>query len=67
MAIVRQRPAAKMKVAGFQTLKELGRHVKKGEKGIQIIASDDRLQCSMSHSFFHKREEGAATCGLLAD
>ena len=37
LAIARACPAA-TKVAGFQTWKELGRHVKKGEKGIQIFA-----------------------------
>jgi hypothetical protein len=37
LAIARQRPAAK-RVAGFQTWKEMGRHVRKGEKGIQIFA-----------------------------
>jgi hypothetical protein len=37
LAIARQRPAA-TRVAGFYTWKELGRFVKKGEKGIQILA-----------------------------
>src|SRR5580704_7509545 len=37
MAIARACPAA-TRVAGYQTWKELGRHVKKGEKGIQILA-----------------------------
>jgi hypothetical protein len=37
LAIARQRPAA-TRVAGFHTWKELGRFVKKGEKGIQILA-----------------------------
>jgi hypothetical protein len=37
MAIARQCPAA-TRVAGYQTWKELGRQVKKGEKGIQIFA-----------------------------
>jgi hypothetical protein len=37
MAIARQCPTA-TRVAGYQTWKELGRHVKKGEKGIQIFA-----------------------------
>lgn len=37
LAIARQRPSAK-RVAGFQTWKEMGRHVRKGEKGIQIFA-----------------------------
>jgi hypothetical protein len=32
-----QRPAA-TRVAGFHTWKELGRFVKRGEKGIQILA-----------------------------
>ena len=36
-AIARQRPTA-TRVAGFRTWKELGRFVKKGEKGIQILA-----------------------------
>jgi N-terminal domain of anti-restriction factor ArdC len=37
LAIARQRPTAK-RVAGFGTWKEIGRFVKKGEKGIQILA-----------------------------
>lgn len=37
MSIARQCPTA-TRVAGYQTWKELGRHVKKGEKGIQIFA-----------------------------
>jgi hypothetical protein len=37
LAIARQRPTA-ARVAGFQTWKELGRFVKRGEKGIQILA-----------------------------
>ena len=37
MAIARQRPTA-TRVAGFHTWKELGRFVKRGEKGIQILA-----------------------------
>jgi hypothetical protein len=37
MSIARQRPAA-TKVAGFHTWKEMGRFVKRGEKGIQILA-----------------------------
>ena len=37
LAIARQRPAA-TRVAGFGTWKEMGRFVKKGEKGIQILA-----------------------------
>jgi hypothetical protein len=37
MAIARTCPTA-TRVAGYQTWKELGRHVKKGEKGIQIFA-----------------------------
>jgi hypothetical protein len=37
MAIARQRPTA-TRVAGFSTWKELGRFVKKGERGIQILA-----------------------------
>jgi len=37
LAIARQRPTAS-RVAGFSTWKELGRFVKKGEKGIQILA-----------------------------
>jgi len=37
MAIARQCPTA-TRVAGYQTWKELGRQVKKGEKGIQIFA-----------------------------
>jgi antirestriction protein ArdC len=37
MAIARQRPTAS-RVAGFQTWKEMGRFVRKGEKGIQILA-----------------------------
>ena len=37
MAIARQRPTA-THVAGFHTWKELGRFVKRGEKGIQIFA-----------------------------
>jgi N-terminal domain of anti-restriction factor ArdC len=37
MAIARACPAA-TRVAGYQTWKELGRHVKKGERGIQILA-----------------------------
>jgi antirestriction protein ArdC len=37
LAIARQYPSA-TRVAGFQTWKELGRFVKKGEKGIQILA-----------------------------
>ena len=37
VAIARQRPTAK-RVAGFGTWKELGRFVKRGEKGIQILA-----------------------------
>ncbi len=37
MAIARQRPDA-TRVAGFVTWKEMGRFVKKGEKGIQILA-----------------------------
>ena len=37
LAIARQRPTA-TRVAGFQTWKELGRFVKRGEKGIQILA-----------------------------
>lgn len=37
MLIVSQRPAAR-RVAGFQTWKSLGRYVKKGEKGIVILA-----------------------------
>jgi antirestriction protein ArdC len=37
LAIARQRPAA-TRVAGFSAWKELGRFVKKGEKGIQILA-----------------------------
>jgi hypothetical protein len=37
LAIARQRPTA-TRVAGFNTWKELGRFVKKGEKGIQILA-----------------------------
>src|SRR5580704_7230758 len=35
--IVRQRPDAR-RVAGFHTWRKLGRHVRKGEKGIAIIA-----------------------------
>jgi hypothetical protein len=35
MAIARQRPTA-TRVAGFHTWKELGRFVKRGEKGIQL-------------------------------
>ena len=41
LAIARQRPTA-TRVAGFRTWKELGRFVKKGEKGIQILAPDGR-------------------------
>ena len=37
LAIARQRPTA-TRVAGFGTWNELGRFVKKGEKGIQILA-----------------------------
>src|SRR5580658_8045415 len=37
LAIARQRPKA-TRVAGFGTWKEMGRFVKKGEKGIQILA-----------------------------
>jgi hypothetical protein len=37
LAIARQCPRA-TRVAGYQTWKELGRHVKKGERGIQIFA-----------------------------
>jgi hypothetical protein len=37
LAIARQRPTA-THVAGFHTWKELGRFVKRGEKGIQILA-----------------------------
>ena len=37
MAIARQCPTA-TRVAGYQTWKELGRQVKKGERGIQIFA-----------------------------
>ena len=37
LAIARACPTA-TRVAGYQTWKELGRHVKKGEKGIQIFA-----------------------------
>jgi hypothetical protein len=37
LAIARQRPTA-TRVAGFHTWKELGRFVKRGEKGIQILA-----------------------------
>jgi hypothetical protein len=37
VAIARQRPTA-TRVAGFGTWKELGRFVKRGEKGIQILA-----------------------------
>ena len=37
LAIARQRPSAS-RVAGFSTWKELGRFVKRGEKGIQILA-----------------------------
>jgi hypothetical protein len=37
LAIARQRPTA-TQVAGFGTWKELGRFVKRGEKGIQILA-----------------------------
>ena len=37
MAIAMQRPDA-VRVAGFHTWRELGRYVKKGEKGIQILA-----------------------------
>jgi antirestriction protein ArdC len=37
LAIARQRPTA-TRVAGFSTWKELGRFVRKGEKGIQILA-----------------------------
>lgn len=37
LAIARQRPTA-TRVAGFSTWKELGRFVKKGERGIQILA-----------------------------
>src|ERR1700761_2338270 len=37
VAIARQRPTA-TRVAGYGTWKELGRFVKKGEKGIQILA-----------------------------
>ena len=37
LAIARQRPTA-TRVAGFGTWKEMGRFVKKGEKGIQILA-----------------------------
>jgi N-terminal domain of anti-restriction factor ArdC len=37
LAVARQRPTA-TRVAGFGTWKEMGRFVKKGEKGIQILA-----------------------------
>ncbi|HEY1501267.1 MAG TPA: ArdC family protein [Acidobacteriaceae bacterium] len=37
LAIARQKPTA-TRVAGFGTWKEMGRFVKKGEKGIQILA-----------------------------
>jgi hypothetical protein len=37
LAIARQRPTAS-RVAGFSTWKEMGRFVKRGEKGIQILA-----------------------------
>jgi hypothetical protein len=37
LAIARQRPTA-TRVAGFGTWKEMGRFVKKGDKGIQILA-----------------------------
>jgi len=37
LAIARQRPTAS-RVAGFSTWKELGRFVRRGEKGIQILA-----------------------------
>ncbi len=37
MAIAMQKPDAE-RVAGFKTWKELGRHVRKGEKGIRILA-----------------------------
>ena len=37
IAIARQRPTA-TRVAGFGTWKEMGRFVKRGEKGIQILA-----------------------------
>lgn len=37
LAIARQRPTV-TRVAGFHTWKEMGRFVKRGEKGIQILA-----------------------------
>ena len=37
LLIASQRPAA-TRVAGFQTWRKLGRHVRKGEKGIMILA-----------------------------
>ena len=41
LQIARQRPTA-TRVAGFGAWKEMGRFVKRGEKGIQILAPDDR-------------------------
>ena len=55
MSIARQRPTA-TRVAGFHTWKELGRFVKRGEKGIQILApmvghrsKRDDADCNRAH------------------
>ena len=49
LAIARQRPTA-TRVAGIRTWNELGRFVKRGEKGIQILAP----------IIGHRRRKGAA-------
>lgn len=63
-----QRPSAR-RVAGFQTWKKLGRHVKKGAKGIAILAPcvyRKKVDSDDSDSTTVKRLAGFRTCWIFA-
>jgi hypothetical protein len=67
MLIVLQRPAA-THVAGFHTWHKLGRHVRKGEKGITIFAPMLRRQNAPENGTEESSEEvllGYRTCGVF--
>jgi N-terminal domain of anti-restriction factor ArdC/IrrE N-terminal-like domain len=63
-----QRPSA-CRVAGFQTWKKLGRHVKKGAKGIAILAPcvyRKKVEADDADSLTVKRLGGFKTCWVFA-
>jgi N-terminal domain of anti-restriction factor ArdC len=63
-----QRPSA-CRVAGFQTWKKLGRHVKKGAKGIAILAPcvyRKKVEADDADSLTVKQLGGFKTCWVFA-